>query len=123
MPDRGGSPLANLLGAIVYGRRPEDAAARKRARSWLGWLSGGGFAIWVAVQSITFGKEWVRHDWEARSAEAAANVTAMAEVGQAVKEMAQEVRELAIEQKTVNAVILDRLTRPDPKPVKVRVQR
>lgn len=123
MPERSRSPLANLIGALTYGRRPEDAAARKRARGLLAWLSGGGFAIYIAIESITFGQEWVRHDWQARSAEAAANVTAMAEVGQAVKEMAQEVRDLAAEQKVVNAVLLDRLSQPTPKPVRVKVQR
>lgn len=94
-PTRSGGPLANLIGALTYGRRPEDAQARKRARGLLAWLSGGGFAIYVALESISFGQEWVRHDWQARSAEAAATVTALAQVGEAVEKMADRVEKLA----------------------------
>jgi hypothetical protein len=43
--------VTDLAGAVLYGDRPRDAQARKRVKS-LGWLSGGGFAIWVAVELL-----------------------------------------------------------------------
>lgn len=55
------SALVSLLGAVLYGRRTED----KRARAKAGALTGVTFLVFFAYQAVTFGQEWIRHEWQA----------------------------------------------------------
>ena len=54
-----GATLASLIGAVLYGRRQED----KKARTKMAALGASGFLIFFAYESVSFGQEWVRHEW------------------------------------------------------------
>lgn len=62
--DRNRHPVASVLGAVLIGGREGDKRTRKHAYNFLGFLTGGGFAVYVAVRLITFGEEVLRHEWQ-----------------------------------------------------------
>lgn len=62
---RASHPVANAIGAVLIGAREGDARVRRRAKGWIGLMTGGGFAVWVAARLVTFGEEVLRHEWQA----------------------------------------------------------
>lgn len=79
----GFASLVSLLGAVLYGRRPEDRKARKKAAAG----SAGAFLIWAGYQAVGFGQEWVRHEWTVQA-------SMQREMVATLKEMAADVHQL-----------------------------
>lgn len=116
-PTRGGSPLANLIGALTYGRRPEDAAARKSMRriglvgtliamlSWMPWL-------------LVRGDNRIDRIIESQQKH-------MDEAISGVHRLAAAVEANTVENREMRTTLLEKIpdARPQPRPVQVKVQR
>lgn len=79
-------PIVSLLWAL-FGRRPEDKAVQKRAARTLGWLSGGGFAIYAAVWGFEMVKSSVANERQDRREDIASLVSAIKEGAAATRDL------------------------------------
>jgi hypothetical protein len=108
--DRVKHPVANALAACLKGARQGDKNVRRRVQGWIAFLTGGGFAVYVGIRLLTLAEEEIRNGWRTDAQE-------RAELAQAVKELAAEVRAMRSESKTGSAVIMERLRGVKIKPI------
>lgn len=116
-PTRTGSPLTNLIGALTYGRRPEDVHARKSVRriglagtliamlSWMPWL-------------LIRGDNRIDKIMEAQERR-------MDEAISGVHRLAAAVEANTVESREMRTTLLEKIpdAKPEPRPVRARVQR
>jgi hypothetical protein len=95
---KGLDALAALAVSVFWGRRPEDRQARKKAGKW----SAVGILCWLVYTSISFGMEWVRHDWTARDREQKEAAAAQKEGAKAMMAVAVNLATLAEKVETTN---------------------
>lgn len=107
-------PIVALLWALL-GRRPEDKAVQKRAARTLGWLSGGGFAIYAAVWGFEMVKSSVANERADHRQEIGDLVAAIKESAAATRGLAAAIEAKEKQDAERHQMILQQLSeRPIP---------
>lgn len=120
MPERTRHPVARLAGAVLYGQREEDAAARRKLRRILGGGSALGLVFWLLTEMWAFTKDGVRAERKEHAEQEAALVMALHEQTGALRELTGQMRQQEEANATFRAVMLERSSPPRPRPVVVQ---
>lgn len=110
---RGGSTLPDVIGACVRSWRAGDAQTRKNVKGWLALFSGGGLAVWIAVQAWSLGEEGIRRSWAVNDAQQAALVAALKEQTVEISKLVQAISADRNQQDRDHALILERIGRQE----------
>lgn len=110
----GWASLARLLGAILYGQRPQDEGARKKARRLVASGSAASLVLWLVVEMWGVTKASIYDERDQHRAQVATIVQAMDKQTEAIGRQTQALERVADEQAGVFAILLDRISGPLP---------
>lgn len=120
---RGGwGSLAAVIGAIFLGSRDQDERALKRVKWFVGWLAGGGFAIYIAIQLLGVVTDGIKNERTDHRTQISTLVEALNKQATSIDNLAGEIRQSSVhETERYNALLHELAGKPRP-PASVTIQ-
>lgn len=113
-PRTNASRVIHVIGAILRAGRDGDEKVQKSLRRWLAFLTGGGFAVVIALKLLSIVDAQIRQTWKVDDR----IVAAIGEQTEAIKDQSRDMKSLVTiiaagqkESESAHAVLLDRTER------------
>ena len=94
--------LVSLVGAVLYGRRTEDARARKKVAAY----TATSFLVFFGYEAVSFGQEWIRHEWQAAADRQKELVGVVQVLSTDIRDLTKQLRSDSIQDATFRATLM-----------------
>lgn len=106
------NPIARLIGALLYGQRAEDAAARKNAKKFVTSGGAAGVVLWLVIEMWGLTKASILDERASHREDLSSTVSAIKEQTQALRDLTEAIHEQTGEFQASFAILLDRVSGP-----------